>query len=86
MLEGTRFCEVLGRETDRGEENFNFTINFNGPHLCAYFPTGFNTKELGGSCTIGVEYPDLLAHLLEGMAGIAFHPGFVAFPSMVVHL
>jgi uncharacterized protein (UPF0210 family) len=58
-------CDRLGKETIRGEGNFNFTINFNGPHLCPYFPAGFNTKELGESFVIGLEYPNLLVHLLE---------------------
>lgn len=64
---GAEVCEILGRETPRGEGNFNFTINFNGPHLCPYFPAGFNTKELGESFVIGLEYPDLLIDLLENM-------------------
>ena len=64
---GAEVCESLGQETIRGEGNFNFTINFNGPHLCPYFPAGFNTKELGESFVIGLEYPDLLVHLLEKM-------------------
>jgi uncharacterized protein (UPF0210 family) len=64
---GAEVCEILGRETPRGEGNFNFTINFNGPRLCPYFPAGFNTTELGESFVIGLEYPDLLVNLLENM-------------------
>ena len=64
---GAEVCAALGKETERGEGNFNFTINFNGPQLCPYFPAGFNTKEQGESFVIGLEYPDLLVHLLEQM-------------------
>jgi uncharacterized protein len=58
-------CAALGRETPGGEGNFNFTINFNGPHLCPYFPAGFNKRELGESFVIGLEYPNLLVDVLE---------------------
>lgn len=58
-------CTRLGRETKDGEGNFNFTINFNGPHLCPYFPAGFNKRELGESFVIGLEYPNLLVDILE---------------------
>lgn len=64
---GAEVCAALAKETLRGEGNFNFTINFNGPQLCPYFPAGFNTKEQGESFVIGLEYPELLVHLLEQM-------------------
>ncbi|KAK3234833.1 hypothetical protein CYMTET_54930 [Cymbomonas tetramitiformis] len=60
-------CETLGRETPRGEGNFNWTINFNGPKLCPYFPAGCNTRENGESFVLGLEYPDLLVSVLEGL-------------------
>jgi len=61
-------CTELGATTDRGEGNFNFTINFNGPKLCPYFPAGFNTTESGKTFVIGLEYPDLLVHVLSTLA------------------
>ena len=60
VLAGTRVCAELGHTTPRGEGNFNFTINFNGPRF-ARFPAGFNTKQNGRSFVIGLEYPALLA-------------------------
>jgi hypothetical protein len=48
-------CAELGTTTERGEGNFNFTINFNGPILCPYFPAGFNTSASGHSLVIGLE-------------------------------
>jgi len=55
----------LSRTTPQGQGNFNFTINFNGPTLCPYFPAGFNTREMGNSIVVGLEYPNLLVHVLE---------------------
>jgi len=58
----------LGQITPNGEGNFNFTINFNGPNLCPYFPAGFNTRENGESFVIGLEYPNLLVSVLKKLA------------------
>lgn len=55
----------LSQTTPHGQGNFNFTINFNGPTLCPYFPAGFNTREMGSSIVVGLEYPNLLVHVLE---------------------
>jgi uncharacterized protein (UPF0210 family) len=65
--EACAVCAELGQTTPRGEGNFNFTINFNGPKLCPYFPAGFNTREAGFSFVIGLEYPSLLVDILEKM-------------------
>ena len=61
-------CAELARCTPRGEGNFNFTVNFNGPELCPYFPAGFNTRESGVSFVVGVEYPNLLVATLKQVA------------------
>jgi len=60
-------CAKLGQTTPNGEGNFNFTINFNGPNLCPYFPAGFNTRENGESFVIGLEYPNLLVSVLKDL-------------------
>ena len=57
-------CAQLGRETANGEGNFNWTVNFNGPVLCPYFPAGFNPSGAGESFVLGLEYPSLLVSVL----------------------
>mmetsp|Transcript_9054 Transcript_9054/g.10247 ORF Transcript_9054/g.10247 Transcript_9054/m.10247 type:complete len:406 (+) Transcript_9054:36-1253(+) len=57
--------QELARMTERGEGNFNFTVNFNCPPLIPYFPAGYNTNF--ESFAIGIEYPDLLVHVLNSM-------------------
>ena len=51
--------------TPRGEGNFNFTVNFNCKPLIPYFPASYHQKELGNRFVIGLETPDLLAHVLS---------------------
>ena len=65
IYHSAQVVKELGETTERGEGNFNFTINFNGPVLCPYFPAGFNTKEQGKSFVIGLEYPNLLVNILR---------------------
>ena len=62
-------CAELAQTTPRGEGNFNFTVNFNGPNLCPYFPAGFNTRESGVSFVVGLEYPNLIVSVLKEIAG-----------------
>ena len=71
-------CAELARTTPRGEGNFNFTVNFNGPQLCPYFPAGFNSRESGVSFVIGLEYPNLLVSVLKKVAGA--RPSVVTSP------
>ena len=78
VLEGAKVCAELGKTTPRGEGNFNFTINFNGPRLCPYFPAGFNTRESGLSFVIGLEYPTLLVNILEGLKKSPEQPSIVS--------
>ena len=59
----------IGRITERGEGNFNFTVNFNCPPLIPYFPAGYHRKELGNRFVIGLETPDLLVAALEACNG-----------------
>ena len=68
IYHSAQVVKELGETTERGEGNFNFTINFNGPVLCPYFPAGFNTKEQGKSFVIGLEYPNLLVNILQNIA------------------
>lgn len=51
--------------TQRGEGNFNFTVNFNCGALIPYFPAGYHRKELGNRFVIGLETPGLLVDVLR---------------------
>lgn len=51
--------------TERGEGNFNFTVNFNCAPLIPYFPASYHRKELGNRFVIGLETPDLLVNVLK---------------------
>lgn len=77
VLAGARVCAELGKTTPHGEGNFNFTINFNGPRLCPYFPAGFNTRESGMSFVLGLEYPNLLVSVLESLKEQSGQPSIV---------
>lgn len=55
----------VSKITDRGEGNFNFTVNFNCEPLIPYFPAGYHKKELGNCFVIGLETPDLLVSVLK---------------------
>ena len=55
----------IGQITERGEGNFNFTVNFNCAPLIPYFPASYHRKELGNRFVIGLETPDLLVQVLK---------------------
>lgn len=55
----------ISQITDRGEGNFNFTVNFNCEPLIPYFPAGYHNKELGDCFVIGLETPNLLVSVLS---------------------
>lgn len=57
----------LSRCTERGEGNFNFTVNFACPPHIPYFPAGYNTADSGECFAIGLEHPDLLHAVLAPM-------------------
>lgn len=51
--------------TERGEGNFNFTVNFNCKPLIPYFPASYHQSSLGRQYVIGLETPDLLLAVLQ---------------------
>ncbi|MDB4837637.1 DUF711 family protein [Marinomonas sp.] len=55
----------ISQITDRGEGNFNFTVNFNCAPLIPYFPASYHVSELGNRFVIGLETPDLLVNVLK---------------------
>ncbi|WP_444936048.1 DUF711 family protein [Microbulbifer sp. JMSA004] len=55
----------ISQITERGEGNFNFTVNFNCEPLIPYFPASYHRKELGNCFVIGLETPDLLVNVLK---------------------
>jgi hypothetical protein len=55
----------ISQITQRGEGNFNFTVNFNCKPLIPYFPASYHQRELGNKFVIGLETPDLLLAALE---------------------
>jgi len=56
--------EKIAQITDRGEGNFNFTVNFNCQPLIPYFPASYHDSELGNRYVVGFETPDLLVKVL----------------------
>ncbi|CAH0991126.1 hypothetical protein SIN8267_01227 [Sinobacterium norvegicum] len=57
--------QAISRCTDRGEGNFNFTVNFNCQPLIPYFPASYHDSALGNRFVIGLETPDLLVEVLK---------------------
>jgi uncharacterized protein (UPF0210 family) len=57
--------EKIAQITERGEGNFNFTVNFNCQPLIPYFPASYHDSELGNRYVIGFETPDLLVKVLS---------------------
>jgi len=55
----------ISKITQRGEGNFNFTVNFNCQPLIPYFPASYHKSELGKQFVIGLETPDLLVSALK---------------------
>ena len=65
IKQAVKAVEKISQITPRGEGNFNFTVNFNCPPLIPYFPASYHKSELKNSFVIGLETPDLLAHVLK---------------------
>lgn len=57
--------QKISQITQRGEGNFNFTVNFNCKPLIPYFPASYHQSELGNKFVIGLETPDLLLAALQ---------------------
>lgn len=55
----------VSKLTERGEGNFNFTVNFNCQPLIPYFPAGYHQSALGNRFVVGLETPDLLVNVLK---------------------
>lgn len=65
ITESARTVVKVSEITDRGEGNFNFTVNFNCKPLIPYFPASYHNKDLGPCFVVGLETPDLLVHVLK---------------------
>ena len=57
----------ISKITPRGEGNFNFTVNFNCDPLIPYFPASYHEKTMEDCFVVGLETPDLLVAVLEGV-------------------
>jgi uncharacterized protein len=55
----------ISKITQRGEGNFNFTVNFNCKPLIPYFPASYFKSSLENCFVIGLETPDLLVDVLK---------------------
>lgn len=55
----------ISQITERGEGNFNFTVNFNCAPLTPYFPSAYHQTNLNDCFTIGLETTDLLVCALK---------------------
>jgi len=62
--ESVKAVEKIAKITERGEGNFNFTVNFNCQPLIPYFPASYHNSELGNRYVVGFETPDLLVKVL----------------------
>ncbi|MBR0572697.1 MULTISPECIES: DUF711 family protein [Pasteurellaceae] len=58
----------IAQITERGEGNFNFTVNFNCEPFIPYFPASYHSSQLPNSFVIGFETPDLLVEVLESLS------------------
>ncbi len=65
ITESAKAVIRISKITDRGEGNFNFTVNFNCDPLIPYFPASYHRKGLGNRFVIGLETPDLLVKVLD---------------------
>lgn len=55
----------IGQITERGEGNFNFTVNYNCKSLIPYFPASYHNSCDEDCFAIGLETPDLLVESLQ---------------------
>lgn len=63
----------IAQITERGEGNFNFTVNFNCSPLIPYFPASYHDSALGNRYVVGFETPDLLLKVLTDFNASAHH-------------
>lgn len=63
--ESVKAVEKIAQITERGEGNFNFTVNFNCQPLIPYFPASYHDSALGNRYVVGFETPDLLVKVLS---------------------
>ncbi|WP_413699322.1 DUF711 family protein [Psychromonas sp. KJ10-10] len=63
--DSVKAIQEIANITERGEGNFNFTVNFNCQPLIPYFPASYHNSELGNQYVIGFETPDLLVKVLR---------------------
>lgn len=63
--ESVKAVEKIANITERGEGNFNFTVNFNCDPLIPYFPASYHDSKLGNRYVVGFETPDLLVKVLS---------------------
>jgi uncharacterized protein (UPF0210 family) len=61
----SKAVQKISQITQRGEGNFNFTVNFNCKPFIPYFPASYHESSLENSFVIGFETPDLLVHVLK---------------------
>ncbi|MDG6881637.1 Uncharacterized conserved protein [Phocoenobacter uteri] len=59
--------KMIAETTERGEGNFNFTVNFNCKPFIPYFPASYHSSNLPNSFVVGFETPDLLVAVLENI-------------------
>jgi uncharacterized protein (UPF0210 family) len=63
--DSVKAVQEIARITERGEGNFNFTVNFNCQPLIPYFPASYHDSALGNCYVVGFETPDLLVKVLS---------------------
>ena len=59
--------QEISKITERGEGNFNFTVNFNCQPLIPYFPASYHQSSDQNCYVIGLETPDLLVNSLQNI-------------------
>lgn len=63
--DSVKAIQKIANITERGEGNFNFTVNFNCQPLIPYFPASYHDSALGNQYVVGFETPDLLVKVLS---------------------
>ena len=67
LEDSVRAVQQIAQCTPRGEGNFNFTVNFNCASGIPYFPAGYHRGDLNDCLVLGLETPDLLVDVLQGL-------------------
>lgn len=65
IIESTKAIKKISKITQRGEGNFNFTVNFNCKPFIPYFPASYHDSKLPNSYVLGLETPDLFFEVLK---------------------